>query len=67
MPFRISSALEEFQRRFQVALHGIESVADIADVLVFGGGKMDEEARQRHDEALVQLLMKVWKCNIKFN
>ena len=40
-------------------------VAD--DVLVFGGGETDEEARQRHDEALVQLLMRARKCNIKFN
>ncbi|KAL5515944.1 hypothetical protein EMCRGX_G001194 [Ephydatia muelleri] len=31
------------------------------------GGETDEEARQRHDEALVQLLMRARKCNIKFN
>ena len=68
MPFGISSAPEEFQRRLQVALHGIEGVAVVADdVLVFGGGETDEEARQRHDEALVQLLMRARKCNIKFN
>ena len=68
MPFGISSAPEEFQRRLQAALHGIEGVAVVADdVLVFGGGETDEEARQRHDEALVQLLMRARKCNIKFN
>ena len=68
MPFGISSAPEEFQQRLQIALHGIEGVAVVVDdVLVFGGGKTDEEARQRHDEALVQLLMKARKCNIKFN
>ena len=68
MPFGISSAPEEFQRRLQAALHGIEGVAVVADdVLVFGGGKTDEEARQRHDEALVQLLMRARKTNIKFN
>jgi len=33
----------------------------------FGVGETDEEARQRHDEALVQLLMRARKCNIKFN
>ena len=69
MPFGISSAPEEFQRRLQAALHGIEGVAVVADeFLVFGGGgETDEKARQRHDEALVQLLMRARKCNIKFN
>ncbi|KAL5477674.1 hypothetical protein EMCRGX_G024499, partial [Ephydatia muelleri] len=59
---------DKAKRRLQTALHGIEGVAVVADdVLVFGGGETDEEARQRHDEALVQLLMRARKCNIKFN
>ena len=40
LPFGISSAPEEFQRRLQVALHGIDSVAVVADdVLVYGTGE----------------------------
>ena len=68
MPFGISSAPEEFQRRLQAALHGIEGVPVVADYfMVIGAGKTDEEARQRHDESLVQLWMRARKSNIKFN
>ena len=39
MPFGISSAPEEFQRRLQGVLHGLEGVAVVADeTLVFGVG-----------------------------
>ena len=65
------------QKSLQAALHGIEGVAVVADdvavavvaddVMVIGGGKTDEEARQRHDESLVQLFMRARKSNIKYN
>eukprot|EP00731_Ephydatia_muelleri_P034422 Em0059g7a len=68
LPFGISSAPEEFQRRLQAALHGIDGVAVVADdVLVYGTGEREEEARRKHDEALVHLLRRARQCNIKFN
>ena len=68
LPFGISSAPEEFQRQLQTALYGIEGVAVVADnVLVVGKGDSMEEARRNHDDALVQLLMRACKANIKFN
>eukprot|EP00731_Ephydatia_muelleri_P009792 Em0005g378a len=57
MPFGISSAPEEFQRRLQGALHGLSGVAVVADdVLVFGVGSTMEEARVNHDDSLLKLL-----------
>ena len=68
LPFGISSAPEEFQRRLQAALYGIDGVAVVADdVLVYGTGEREEEARRKHDEALVHLLRRARQCNIKFN
>jgi len=56
MPFGISSAPEEFQRRLQAALHVLEGVSVVADdILVFGCGDSDEMARQDHDGKLVKL------------
>ena len=68
MPFGLSSAPEEFQRRLQGALHGIQGVVVVADdILVFGKGKTEEEAREDHDKALLQLLHKARDQNLKFN
>ena len=45
MPFGISSAPEEYQRRMNQALEGLEGIAIVADdILVFGEGKTDAEA-----------------------
>ena len=68
LPFGISSAPEEFQRRLQAALYDLEGVAVVADdVLVVWKGDTMEEARRNHDEALIQLLVRARKANIKFN
>ena len=37
------------------------------DVLVVGNGDAMEEARRNHDEALIQLLVRACKANIKLN
>ena len=51
MPFGISSAPEEFQRRLQDALHGLEGVAVVADdALVYGTGKQ----MQRPDRTTIR-------------
>jgi len=68
MPFGISSDPEEFQRRLQAALHGLEGVSVVADdILVFGCGDSDETARQDHDGKLVNLLERAREKQLKFN
>ena len=56
MPFGISPAPEEFQRRLVQALEGLEGVMPIFDdILVFGVGENQEEAVRDHDEKLMAL------------
>ena len=57
MPFGISSAPEEFQRRMHATLQGLPGVEVIADdILVFGSGATDEECQRNHDANLDCLL-----------
>ena len=50
MPFGVSPAPEEFQRRIDIALEGLPGQKAIADdILVFGAGDTDEEALKDHD------------------
>ena len=68
MPFGISSAPEEFQRRLHevtVGLTGVEVIAD--DILVYGDGDTDEQANANHDLNLRKLLKRARECNLKFN
>ena len=58
LPFGISSAPEEFQRRVVV-------VAD--DILIYGKGTSMAEAHRSYNEALLQLLKRARECNIKLN
>ena len=65
MPFGISSAPEEFQRRMHATLQGLPGVKVIADdILVFGSGATDEEC---HDANLDRLLQRAQEKNLKFN
>ena len=65
MPFGISSAPKEFQRRLQGVLHGLEGVAVVADdTLVFGVGEMEAMARQDHDQKLFKLLQRAREVNL---
>ena len=68
MPFGISSAQEEFQRRLLGVLHGLEGVAVVADdTLVFGVGETEAMARQDHNQKLFKLLQRAREVNLKFN
>ena len=68
MPFRISSAPEELQRRLEAALHDLEGVTTVADdVLVFGQGSNEEESRRNHDECLLKQMERARAKNLKFN
>ena len=57
MPFGISPAPEEFQRRMDITLEGLAGIKAIADdILLFGAGTTDEEAIKDHDTKLRNLL-----------
>ena len=68
MPFGIKSAPEEFQRRLDEKLEGLENVAVIADdILIYGTGETDEEAERSHDKALIALFERCREKGIKIN
>ena len=68
MPFGISSAPEEYQRRMNEALQNLNGVVVIADdILVYGEGSNDKEALINHDTNLCKLLQRCREENIKRN
>ena len=57
MPFGISSGPEEYQRRQQEFLEGLNGVINIADDIgVFGCGDTEEKANEDHNKNLIMLL-----------
>ena len=53
LPFGISSAPEEYQRRMNNALEGMEGIAICADdVIVYGCGEDQESAEKDHDKKM---------------
>jgi hypothetical protein len=57
MPFGISPAPEEFQRRMTEALEGLDGVKVIHDdILLYAVGDSDDEAGIDHDKNLRALL-----------
>ena len=68
MPFGISSAPEEYQRRQQEILEGLKGVEVIADnILVIGSGTTDSDAVKDHDRNLKALLQRARESNLKLN
>ncbi len=68
MPFGISSAPEEFQRRLNETLEGLENLEVIADdILIYGIGDDITEAEASHDEAFRALLERCRQKNLKLN
>ena len=68
MPFGISPAPEEFQRRLDEALEGLEGCKAVHDdILVWGCGKCHEEAVLDHDNKLRNLFKRCRTKNIKLN
>ena len=68
MPFGISPAPEEFQRRLQHALEGLQGVMPIFDdILVFGVGETQAEALSDHDVKIRALFQRCRAKGIKLN
>ena len=68
LPFGISSAPEEFERRLTEALEGLDGIAVVADdILVFGCGDTYTEAEAAHDRAMLVLLGRARQKNLKLN
>ncbi|XP_062576513.1 uncharacterized protein K02A2.6-like [Saccostrea cucullata] len=68
MPFGIAPAPEEFQRRMDEALEGLNGTKAIHDdILVYGCGDTDEEAIRDHNGKLIELMDRCKQKNIKLN
>ena len=68
MPFGISPAPEEFQRRLENAFQGLDGVMPIFDdTLIFGVGDSEKDALTDHDQKLKTLLQRCRDKGIKLN
>lgn len=68
MPFGISSAPEEFQRRMHETLEGLNGVQVFADdILVYGKGCDDATAEKDHDMNFLNLMRRCEERNLKLN
>ena len=68
LPFGIAVASEEFQRRLNQELEGLDGVKAIADdILVYGEGETHEEAIADHDRRLRALFERCREREIKLN
>ncbi|PIK62480.1 hypothetical protein BSL78_00577 [Apostichopus japonicus] len=68
MPFGISTAPEEYQRRQDQAIEGLPGVRSIVDdILVFGEGDTVNEAIKDHDIKLEKLMERCRETNLKLN
>ena len=68
LPYGVSSAPEEFQRRMHEALDGLQLVYCIADdILIIGQGNTREEADRNHDQNVLALMLRVRSRHLKLN
>lgn len=68
LPFGISSAPEEFQRRLHDILCGMEGVINIADdIIMVGHGESLADAHVDHDKTVFELLKRLSQHNLKLN
>ena len=68
MPFGIKSASEEFQRRLDECLEGLQNISVIADdIIVYGCGDSQAEAEANHDNAIESLLKRCRERGLKLN
>ena len=68
MPFGISPAPEEFQRRLDEAIEGLDGVRTVADdIIVFGVGDTKDAALRDHDTKFLNLLERCRQKHITLN
>ncbi len=68
LPFGLSVSSEIFQKRLHTSLEGLEGVICVADdILVFGVGASEEEARRDHDNKVTLMLERCQKHGIRLN
>ena len=68
MPFGLTPAPEEFQRRQHQVLEGLPGVLTIDDdILLYGEGDTYEEASRDHEAKLHKLIMRCREQNVKLN
>ena len=68
MPFGISPAPEEFQRRMDTALAGLPGVVAVHDdIFIFGKGETDEAGEKDHDANLKLFLQRCRDTGLKLN
>ena len=68
MPFGLKSAPEEFQRRLDECLEGLENIEIIADdIIIYGSGDNDDDAEYSHDIAFKALLDRCRQRGLKLN
>lgn len=68
MPFGIAPTPEEFQRRLNEALEGLDGVRTIADdIIVFGVGDTGDESVVNHDRKFLTLLEPCRQRHVKLN
>ncbi|VDH97221.1 Hypothetical predicted protein [Mytilus galloprovincialis] len=68
MPFGLSSAPEEYQRRQDQTVEGLPGVRSIVDdILIYGEGDTEEEAIDDHDRKFRALMERCRERNLKLN
>ena len=68
LPFCISSAPEEFQRRIDDLFCGLEGVVNIADdIIVVGRGKTLSKATHDHDRTVIELMDRLSLHGLRLN
>ena len=67
LPFGISSASEEWQRRIHMVLEGLQVISIADDILIPGCGTTDAEARIDHDRNLIAVLERFEQHHVKLN
>ena len=67
MPFGISVAPEEFQRRTEQELADLPGVVAVHDMILWGEGDSDGEGETSHDERVKLLLQRCREKGINLN
>ena len=67
LPFGISSASDEWQRRIHMIFGGLQVISIADDILIPGCGATDTEARIDHDRNLIAVIEQLEQHHVKLN